>query len=144
MGVGSILKVAVKGLGTFLFGNSKAGTEENFAQKAATGIGTWIDERTFTEEEKAKANQQAVETVLEVYKTDAAGASQRSQARRQMMWLFARAYILLIMAAAITYFASPNGGADFLLKLAHETYIGQITWTAAGFYFLTNLVRGLK
>ena len=136
--IGTALTVAK----SFFFGNRKAGEGDTFAQEAARGIGNWVDERKFTEEEKAKADQKTLETILAVYKVDAAGSSTRSQARRELMYLFSRAYLLILFGAAILY-RHDKAWSEFLLDLAHKTYLGEIVLAAASFYFLTNLTRSI-
>ncbi len=137
MGWLSIVATATK---SFFFGNRKAGEGDTFAQEAAKGIGNWVDERNFTEEEKSKANQKTLETVLEVYRIDAVGASTRSQARRELMWLFTRTYVVLMLGAGVMYKLDSDWAA-FLLKIANDTYIGEITLAASTFYFLANALR---
>lgn len=134
----------ITAIGTGLFGNSKAGQNgATFAQEAAKGIGTWIDERNFTTEEAKKANLATLEMVVDVVKSSAKHNCQQSHARRQIAWLVIRTYVGFLFMAAVLYPIDTHY-ADFVLKLCNDTYLGEITGGIGLFYFLTHTVRASK
>lgn len=72
-------------------------------QMALRGVGTYIDERTFTEEEKSKAHADSVASYLEWLKVTLSENSIRSVTRRILAWGITLEILLLVnICVAVT------------------------------------------
>ena len=72
-------------------------------QMALRGVGTYIDERTFTEEEKSKAHADSVNSYLEWLKVTLSENSIRSVTRRILAWgITLEIFLLVNVCVAVT------------------------------------------
>lgn len=72
-------------------------------QMALRGVGTYIDERTFTDEEKSKAHADSVNSYLEWLKVTLSENSIRSVTRRILAWgITLEIFLLVNVCVAVT------------------------------------------
>ena len=87
-----------------LFGTKKATeTVLNIAEKTTDGVVKGIDALFFTEEEKSRASQKAVETYIELNKTIASENTVRSITRRRLAVMIVGTFLFLLVAGAFIH-----------------------------------------
>lgn len=107
------------------------------------GVGTWIDEREFTAEEKAKANMElAVKYALYADQTMQEN-TQRSKTRRSLALMIIRVEGFILLLSAATFRASPEW-SEYLYKIAVDSPWGLLTLGVGAFFFGTHLLRAYK
>ena len=124
-----------------LFGGDKT-TEKtvDFVADTAKGIGTWVDERNFTEEEASQANQKVLDTVLKAVELTRDENSARSITRRYLAWSIMGCYLLaFILSISIGYFYPTFG--NHVLAAVEKFQIGHLALAVGSFYFLASIVR---
>ena len=107
----------------------------------AKGVGSWIDEQQYTEEERAKAISELGDKVITFVGATSNESTQRSITRRSIAVWIMRAEILVIAASAIS-FPFNKEWSEYLFKLA--SYDSPLGWMAVGvgvFFFGTHLLR---
>jgi len=127
-----------------LFGGPKAAQDTvAFVADAAKGVGTWIDERNFTEEEKSKADQKNLETVLRGIELTRDENSARSVTRRYLAWSIMGIYLLsFLLTISVGYFVQAYG--KFILEVIQVYGLDKLAWAVGSFYFLASISRSIK
>lgn len=127
-----------------LFGSSKnVETAVELAADSVRGVGTWIDEQAFTDEEKSKAFFRAAEMQMEFIQKAQDENSIRSITRRIMAWAVMGTFLLFLISGAALYEYNPEY-SQFLLRTATESMLGELTLGVSVFYFGVHLMRALK
>ena len=112
--------------------------------EVARGVGGWIDEQQFTEEEKAKSLADVATRVTEFVSATAAENSERSITRRSIaIWLM-RAEVITLTSSGVIYPIDPEW-SEYLFKLA--AYDSPLGWMALGvgvFFFGSHMLRIYK
>ncbi len=133
-----------KAIGSALFGGSETASKTvDFVAESARGIGTWIDERNFTEEEKSKADFATLQTVLKGIEATRDENSTRSITRRYLAWSIMGVYLLSFLVT-ITIGYSQIEYRKFLLEAVQVYGIDTLAWAVGGFYFLASITRSLR
>ena len=126
----------------FLFGGSDhAGKTLDMADKAISGVGEWIDNKTYTEEEKAKDLSAAARTHLELIKATANENSARSVTRRVLAWSvtgFILSWASVAMGFAI---AKEMETVKNIIEVAKAFWLGEAFVSIMVFYFGVQFVR---
>ncbi|MGD9168465.1 MAG: hypothetical protein PVI97_00210 [Candidatus Thiodiazotropha sp.] len=112
--------------------------------EVARGVGSWIDEQQFTEEEKAIQLAELGKSVTAFVAATKDENTERSITRRSIAIWIMRAEILTLAASAVV-FPIPNfqGWAEYLFKMA--SFSAPLGWMASGvvvFFFGTHMLRG--
>lgn len=107
------------------------------------GVGTWIDERDFTEEEKSKANLELAVKYAQYADQTMQENTERSKTRRSLALFVIRVEAFLLAMSAIVYRVDP-GWSEYLYKIAVESPWGLLTLGVGAFFFGTHLVRAMK
>lgn len=137
----------LKTIGGFLFGGSDTANKSlEMADKAMSGIGTWIDERKFTEEEQVKASAQSVAAYLEWFKIAASENGPRSVTRRVLAWgisgfIVFWASVGMGFAIAEPWYPKAGEAVANMIAVAEAYKLG---WAFAGvivFYFGVQIFR---
>jgi hypothetical protein len=126
-----------------LFGG-KAAAEETvkLAADSIRGIGTWIDERNLTDEEKIKYTAQAAQMHLELVKATASENSVRSVTRRYLAWAIVGTCLLAFMLSVGLTLAGRE--VQSIIDLANAF---GLSWAFSGvviFYFGASISRSLR
>ena len=115
------------------------------AARGFSAIGTMIDERKFTEEERSKANANLVADALEFQRVNTGQNAERSKARRDIASRWIKIYLerlipfyLLVVTLNVFYprLQSIIVSMEGILKM-----MGTGTLMVLGFFFGTHLVR---
>ena len=134
----------IGGLVSTLFGGSGATTKAtDFAQTAAKGIGNWIDEQKFTDQESAEMRLKAGDMMLDMVKATHDENSVRSVTRRVLAWAIMGTFLLLILMSVILYRIDVEY-AKFVFDVATKSDLGWLAAGVGGFYFLAHVVRANK
>jgi len=124
-----------------LFGTAaSAGTAVDLAADSVRGVGRWIDEQKFTEQEKAEQYLKATEMYIDMLKTVQQESAIRSVTRRLMAWAIVGTFLLLLIYGVGWYRYDP-GYAEFILTVATKSMLGELTLGVAVFYFGVHLLR---
>ena len=124
-----------------IFGGGQDG--QSNVMKAASGIGNWIDEQKFTEQEKAAYNAELIGHYSEYMKSTVSENSQRSRTRRDIaLWVIKVEIFLLLGSAAVFKFDEPM--AKYLYQIATDSPMGYLTLGVGAFFFGAHLVRAAK
>ena len=128
-----------------LFGGSEsAGKALDIAGGAIKGIGTWIDERNLTDEERAKMLAAAAQTHLELIKATHDENGIRSVTRRWLAWGITATTCLSYLLAVGLSIAGKDAAVAGVVALSEAYNLG---WAFAGvvvFYFGVQIFRSNK
>lgn len=130
-------------IGSLFGGNNAAGNSESFVQSAAKGVGTWIDEQQFTDEEKSNLNFKTGELMLRAIEATRDENSVRSITRRVLAWAIMGSFLLLLLASAATFRLDPEY-SKYLGDLATNSLLGELAIGVGAFYFLSGIARTRK
>ena len=124
-----------------IFGAGQDG--QNNLMKAATGVGKWIDEQQFTDQEKAQFNAELVKHYSAFMENTVKENSQRSRTRRDLaMWIIKTEIFLLLGSAAL--FKLDAEYAAYLYKIATNSPLDYLVLGVGAFFFGAHLVRTSK
>jgi Fe2+ transport system protein B len=136
---------AVASVGSFLFGGEskqKSGTSN--AMEAAKGVGNWIDEQQFTEEEKSAAHANNTKTLLAAIAHSQNENSTRSVTRRVLAWAIMGTFLLAFWICVFLIFREMEEMADKIKDLMDEFMLPELALAVGSFYFMVSLVRSRK
>lgn len=106
------------------------------------GVGTWIDERKFTDEEKAKVNMELAIKYASFVDTTMQENTQRSKTRRSLaLWIIRLEAFFLIMSAALFNFNQP--WSEYWYKIAVDSPWGILTLGVGAFFFGVHMLRAV-
>lgn len=135
------LWAGIKAVGTFLTGGT-GGSESN-GMTVVKGIGNWIDEQKFTEQEKAEYSVERAKIYGNFLAQTVEENSERSRTRRALALLIIRWWLMMLTFCAIVWLFNPTW-AEFIFKIA--TFSG-VAWLVGGigaFFFGAHIVRAYK
>lgn len=125
-----------------LFGGSQhTGKVLEMADTAMKGVGTWIDEKKFTDEERSKANLMAATQYLDYVKSTMTENSVRGITRRWLAWAIT-AYVMFWASIAMVFAIA--GKKETVTAMIDVTNAFQIGWAFAGvcaLYFGVSFLR---
>jgi hypothetical protein len=113
------------------------------ARDTVRGVGTWIDERSFTEEEKSKANLELAVKYAQYADQTLQESTVRSKTRRSLALMIIRTEVCVLLLSAAVFRVSPEW-SEYLYKLAVESPLGLMTLGVGAFFFGTHLLRTHK
>lgn len=132
-------------IGSVLFGGSTSASKSNsFVQESIKAVGTYIDEKNLTEEERVKYHLQAGTTHLELIKATANENSVRSITRRYLAWSIVGVALINAQIAIILAWFGKDELVDKMLEIAEAYYIGWAFGAVVVFYFGVQFMRGKK
>lgn len=130
------------GLASFLFGGSKAADKAmDLASSSIKGVGNWIDNRTFTDQEKSVANADAVKLHLKLVELTANENSTRSITRRIMAWAVVGVILALGIISVGFALAGQGEAVKSVLLVAEAFKLGWAFTAVIVFYFGIPFVR---
>jgi hypothetical protein len=142
----------IKGIAGSIFGGGQNAEKKlEMADGALKGIGTWIDERKYTDEEKAKDIGLAVSNHLELVKATMDENGTRSITRRVLAWAITGAALFwasVAMGLAVstrwtdtTEDAATVTTINLMVSVAKEFWIGESFLAVVIFYFGVQFLR---
>lgn len=136
------LWTAIKAGAGALFGSVSASSKgADNVMEVARGVGGWIDEQQFTDEEKAVQLAKLGESVVAFVDSTKDESTQRSITRRSIAIWIMRAEIFTLMASAVIFPIS-SYWSEYLFKMA--SYDSPLGWMAVGvavFFFGSHMLR---
>ena len=136
----NIFSAVVSGVKT-VFGGGQDGT--NNVMTVAKGIGGWIDEQQFTEEEKSKFNAEMIVHYSKYMESTVTENTQRSRTRRDIaVWVIRTEIFFLITSAVL--FRIDAELAEYIYKLATTSPMDYLVLGIGAFFFGAHLVRATK
>lgn len=134
----------LKVIGKTLFGGGGAASDGlTFVQEATKGIGTFIDEQKFTDEERSQASAKAASQMIEMIKATRDENSPRHVTQRYLAWGIMGAFVFLILLSAAVWPFSPDYSA-MLFTLASKSVMGELAMGVGAFFFLAGVVRNVR
>ncbi len=108
----------------------------NLVDDSVRGVGGWIDEQQFTEQEKAENRQRLMDFRLKVLSKTADESSVRSISRRILAWTIVGVFLMLVVTAAIgtVLGALWVKGVVTLINAMSSSYLA-----VTSFYFVSHI-----
>lgn len=135
------LWAAAKAVGTFLVGGS-GGSGSN-GMEIIKGVGTWIDEREFTDEEQAADSMGRAALYGKFFGQTIDENSERSRTRRSLSLLIIRWWLLMLTWSAAMYPINKEW-AEYIFKVATVAGVVGLVLGIGAFFFGTHLLRAGK
>lgn len=133
----------LKGLWTgakAVLGFSGASKGSDNVMKIASGIGTWIDERNLTDEEKMKFHGTMVQHYGTFMEASTKENTQRSITRREIaIWVIRIEAVCLLLYGILASFGLK--AAEVWWMIAVESPWGMLTLGVGAFFFGTHMLR---
>ncbi len=124
-----------------IFGAGQDG--QSNIMKAATGVGNWIDEQKFTDQEKAEYRAKMVVHYAEYMKSTVNENSERSRTRRDIALWVIKTEVFLLLASVVLFKIDPEL-AKYIYQVATDSPLGYLTLGVGAFFFGSHLVRAAK
>lgn len=138
-----MLSLLKAGIG-FLFGGSgKESSAGSKIMEVAKGVGGFIDEQQFTDEEKAKAQAEHMQLVFKAVELTRDENSVRSVTRRVMAWGIMGSLLGAFWIALLGHLIFDASTAP-ILKIVDQFMIGELALAVGSFYFMASIVRSRK
>lgn len=134
MGVWSAIKAA----GSWLVGGSSSSGLE-----IVKGVGGWIDEQQWTDQEKAEHAVKKGELYGAYLQQTMDENSERSRTRRALALLVIRWWLLMLTASAAVW-KIDQAWAHFIFQIASLTAVGALVAGIGAFFFGAHLLRGYQ
>jgi hypothetical protein len=124
--------------------NQSEGTSK--VMDMAVGVGRWIDEQQYTEEERAIAHAKLGEQVIAFVGATANENTTRSVTRRSIaIWIMRAEIITIAVSAAVFPITGFKEWSEYLFKLAStDSPLGWMAMGVAVFFFGTHMLRSTK
>lgn len=131
------------------FSGIKTGIKAIFGSKdgasavmeAAKGVGGWIDEQKFTEEEKAKYSGELIDKFQVYIENTIKENTQRSITRRELALWVIRNWIIMLWASILTYAFDLPQVAEYIYKVATITELLYLVLGVGAFFFGAHIIR---
>ena len=137
----NILKGLVTGVKA-IFGAGQDGS--NNVMKVATGIGGWIDEQKFTDEEKAAYSAETARQFQQFMESTIKENTQRSLTRRNIAIWIIRTWIILVISSIAAFIFGQNEAAEYIWRVATYSTMDYLVLGVGGFFFGSHLIRQTK
>ena len=125
----------VKAIGNwFLGGSSDKGME------VIKGVGTWIDEQQYTEQEKAENAAVRAEAYSKFMQQTIDENSERSRTRRSLALLVLRWWVSLLTLSGILY-KFDQGWSEYIFKIATYQDVAFLVLGIGAFFWGSHLLR---
>ena len=124
-----------------LFGGSKDTTD--IVKSVVTGVGGWIDEQKFTDEERAVMVLKIGDAYSKFLVSTVDENSERSKTRRNIAIWIIRMEAFFLLTSLVTIKLDPSM-SEYAYKIAVDSPWGLLTLGVGAFFFGTHLVRAVK
>ena len=126
----------------WLFGGSKTADKTlDVASKALGGVGSWIDGKDFTPQEKSEAWSKAVDTHLKLVEATQNENSVRSITRRYLAWGITGFILFWASIGMVFAIIGKESIVAMMIDVAQAFYLGVSFLAVMGFYFGVQLLR---
>jgi len=136
----------LKGIGGFvtsIFGGGVSKDTSELVGDTVRGIGTWIDERDFTPEEKSKANAEMVVRYNQYLDNTIAENTERSKTRRDIAIWIIRLEAFMLVSSILLFRLDPKL-SEYIYKIATGEPWGWLVLGVGAFFFGTHMIRGYQ
>jgi len=111
--------------------------------KVASGIGNWIDNNKFTDQERAKHKAALIPHFQKFMDSTVSENSERSRTRRNIaIWIIRTEIGLLVISGLL--FKYDASWSEYIYKICTDSPLGLLTLGVGAFFFGTHLVRAAK
>ena len=129
----------------WLFGGSSTAEKViDTATASVRGIGNWIDEQQFTEEEKAAYREKAFEQHMRFMEITRQENGIRSVTRRVMSWAIVATVLFLVLLATGFSIAGQEHVVGSIVEVASKFWMGESFLAVIAFYFGLQAIRANK
>ena len=132
----------LKSIGSFLLGGGSSKGADN-VMKVASGIGGWIDNNKFTDQERAEFSGKMIEAAGKFMEQTIGENTERSITRRQLALLVIRFELVLLSLVVILYKIDKEY-AEFIYKIATTDPMNYLVLGVGAFFFMAHIVRASK
>lgn len=125
----------------FISGSGGKGSDN--VMKVASGIGNWIDNNKYTDQEKA-TNTLKILNHFDTFMANTVNEnSEKSKTRRDVAQLVIRVELGFLIASGLL-FKIDAAWSEYLFKVATDSPLGLLTLGVGAFFFGTHLIRATK
>jgi hypothetical protein len=132
----------LKNIGSFLLGGGSSKGADN-VMKVASGIGGWIDNNKYTDQERAVFSGKMIEAAGKFMEQTIGENTERSITRRQLALLIIRFELVLISLVVILYKFDPEY-SKFIWNIASTDPMNYLVLGVGAFFFMAHIVRASK
>ena len=131
-----------------VFGVGQSGTDN--VMKVASGIGGFIDNLSYTDQEKAQTNSEVIIPAMQKFMESTAGENtERSRARREIALWIMRNWIIMLWVAIVAHgvelaLDTEHEFSAFVLGVATSHALTYLVMGAGAFFFGAHIVRQVK
>ncbi len=124
-----------------IFGGSKDGGSK--VMEVAKGVGGWVDNLSYTDEEKAKSTAEMVGIYADYLRTTIDENTERSKTRRDIaIWIIRCELIMLFMS--IGMYKIDADYSEYIFKVATNDPMNYLVLGVGAFFFSAHLIRAAK
>lgn len=128
---------ALKSVGSWLVGSSGNGMD------VVKGVGSWIDEQQWTEQEQAEWTTKRVELFSKFLDQTIKENSERSRTRRSLSLLFIRWWLLMMTFSGLLYPINQQW-SKYIWQIVSYEYVVYFALGIGAFFWGAHIVRGTK
>jgi hypothetical protein len=139
MGIGAIW-AGVKVAAGAVFGGGYSKTQGELVNDTVRGVGNWIDEQQFTDQEKNQAKMELAVKYAKFVDSTISENSERSKTRRALALWIIRLEGFFLLFSLVLVRIDPDL-SKYSYKLATESPWGILTLGVGAFFFATHLLR---
>jgi len=135
----------IKGLWTGVKAVFGIGTKDGAdrVMEVARGVGTWIDEQNFTDEERAKFMLETANVYSKFLASTADENTERSRTRRDIALWIIRVEVFFLIFSLATYPWFQNW-SEYAFKIATHDPMSYLVLGIGAFFFGAHIVRTVK
>ena len=135
----------IKAIGGAIFGGGDHAQKKlDMVDSAVKGVGEWIDNKSYTEEEKAKDLSAAAHLHLELIRATADENGARSITRRVLAWAIAGGTLFWASVAMVFAIADKQDVVVRMLEVSKAFWLGEAFVAVVVFYFGVQIFRTRK
>ena len=123
-----------------LLGFSGASKGSDNVMKIAAGVGNFIDEQNFTEQESKEYKLKIADKYQEFFGSTINENTQRSITRRELALYIIRVELALLVFSVVLFKIDKPWG-DYVYKICTDSPLGLLTLGVGAFFFGTHLIR---
>lgn len=128
---------------TSVFGGGATKETTSLVHDSIRGIGKWIDEQQFTDQEKSQANMELMVKYAKFLDNTIAENSERSKTRRSLaIWIIRLEGLFLVLS--IVFVKIDPALSEYIYKVATQSPWALLTLGVGAFFFGTHLLRSVK
>ena len=126
----------LKSIGSWFAG----GSENSVGMTAVKGVGKWIDEQQYTDQEKAENAAKRAEAYSKFLSQTIDENSERSRTRRSLALLILRWWVFMLTMSAVLYKVD-LAWSEYIFKIATYEDVGWLVLGIGAFFWGSHLIR---